>query len=677
MSHGVLGTLIFILSMTVLSVTFLRRLGLGTVFGFLAAGILVGPAGFGLIHTSSTIEHLGEFGILFMLFIIGLDIRPSSLSAMRKTVFGLGGTEVFMMGTIFSVIASVLGVPFEQSLLIGLALSLSSTALDMQILSERNEINTQYGRTSFGILLFQDLMAVPLLALIPLLAMGTGNAGMSFGTGALEAIMLLGLVYLSGKYLVSPFLRAIAKSKSSEAFTVSAIILVLLSCWAMDVVGLPLSLGAFLAGMMLSESEYKHQIQSDVMPFKALLLGLFFMTVGMEIDFALFNGNFETVMKLVGGLMLLKIIFIYLITRYFGGLDSRDAFKTGFLLGQAGEFALVIFKIAGSSAYNVLPQDLGQMLILTVLISMLLTPLIVQFVLWLDTRGKIFHENIGAFPEKELPISDHVIIAGFGRVGQTVACLLDKAGVPYTAIDLEPDRVAEGREAGLPVFYGDATRYDVLRTVGANRADMAVIALDNVSMVKKTVQAFRENFPDIKIFARARNHMESEALQSHGVTGTVPETTESSLQLGRVILSETGMEKDRIYHLLSDMRHNDYEKLHHIVWKTNTKIKAPAKKASERHKKIHDALLMSMKGHLALKNKMPKPALKITEPKKVVMEKEIKVEEPKKEVVEKAPVKKEVVKKSAPKKKLVKNTPVKKVTPKKVLKKKPVIKGKK
>ncbi|MBN1784017.1 MAG: cation:proton antiporter [Alphaproteobacteria bacterium] len=590
--NGLLS-LIAVLSATVLSVAILRRLGLGTVLGFLIAGIIVGPIGFDLIQHTHTVEMLGEFGLLFLLFIIGLDFRLSRLKEMRRALWGLGSAEFFIVGGIFLSIGLTIGLTVEQALLVGFSLALSSTAMDLQLLTEREELATSFGRATLGTLLFQDLMAIPLLAFLPLLADSGHSVSFDVGQAFLEAIILIGFVFIFAKRIAPFILKTIAKIKSPEAFTVASIVLVLVMCAATSAAGLPMSLGAFAAGMMLAESNYRHQIQTDIMPFKALLLGLFFVVLGSTLNLRLLIAHPSYIIAAVSGLIALKLVLIFLISKGIMNLRTKESFKTALLLAQGGEFALVVFQLA-LVKFKILPPEIGQGLMLVILVSMTLTPILCKLAELLEKNGRLFPHKMDSVPNGELAVSDHVIIGGFGRVGQTIAYMLEKAKIPYTAIDMEPDRVVEGRNMGYPVYYGDVTRYDVLRTIGADRANIAVIALDKVSVVKQTVNSIAENFPHIKIFARARNHFESEALKKHGVTATMPETIESSLQLGRVVLDAVGVEKERIFGLIGDLRLDDYAELYKIIEASQSPQKL-ALTPKARNKKIHAALARMFK----------------------------------------------------------------------------------
>ncbi len=607
--------LIAVLSIAVLCVAIFRRLGLGTVLGFLVAGIAVGPIGFKLIHHNHTIEMLGEFGLLFLLFIIGLDFRLSRLKKMKRALWGLGSSEFFIVGGIFLSIGLAIGLTIEQAIVVGFSLALSSTAMDLQLLTEREELSTSFGRATLGTLLFQDLMAVPLLALLPLLADTGGSISFDLGKAFLEATGLIVFVFIFAKKITPFILKMVAKSKSPEAFTVASIVLVLIMCAATNAIGLPMSLGAFMAGMMLAESNYRHQIQTDILPFKSLLLGLFFVVLGTTLNLTILINYPIYILSAVVVLVLLKMFLIFLISRSVMNLRVKDSFKTALLLAQGGEFALAVFQLA-LVKFKILPPEIGQGLMLVILVSMTLTPILYKIAEMLERRGRLFPDKMDSFPSGELPVSDHVIIGGFGRVGQTIAHMLSKANIPYTAIDMEPDRVVEGRNLGYPVFYGDITRYDMLRTVGADRASIAVIALDKVSVVKQTVNAITEHFPHLKVFARARNHFESEALKKHGVTATMPETIESSLQLGRVVLNAVGVEKEQIFGLIGGLRMDDYSELYKIIERSQNPAN-PALTPKARHKKIHEALAKMFKKSNDPIVEMTEKKLKTTKKKKV------------------------------------------------------------
>lgn len=556
-----------ILTITVFSVSFSKRIGLGTVIGFLIAGFVVGPSGFNWVSDFELISQIAEFGVVFLLFLIGLEIRPSKLWNMKKSVFGFGGVQVFLTASFIFSICLYFNISPDISVLVALGLALSSTAIDLQILTDRGEFNSIWGRNSFAVLLFQDIMALPLLVM---LSMMSKDASLSYDitTGLLKSIALILSVIIFGKYMLSPLLKTIAKSRSEEAFTTATVLLVVFVGWLMMEAHLPMTLGAFLAGMLLSESEFRHQIEADILPFKAALLGLFFMTIGMEIDLLFFRANFSVIMYIILGLMLLKAIVVFILSFMFKH-TVRDSFKIGMLLSQGGEFALILFKLA-STQYRIMPKSFADLFIIAVSISMFLTPIIMYIVFWLDDNGKIFRvsEKKKNNFEEASGLTQHVIIAGFGRVGKTIAHMFEIAGVPYVALDMNPDRVVEGRIQGLPVFYGDSSNPEVLEKVGVRSAKFAIIALDRQAIVKKTVVTLKEYFPKVRIYARAKDHIESRYLLDHGANVAIPETIESSLFLGKKLLYDFGIKKDIVKDLLAFFRENSYEAMFHIVENT-------------------------------------------------------------------------------------------------------------
>jgi len=587
--------LLVLLVAIVVAVSVFQRLGLGIVLGYLAAGIAVGPWGIGFIHDLDMMQTLGEFGVIFLLFMIGIEMKPSRLWLMRDVVFGLGATQVFVMGALMTGLAFMVGLSFQIAFIVGFAFSLSSTAMGLQTLSEQGELHSRFGRTAFSILLFEDLAAIPLLSLVALFAAKQVGVEGEAGLTALKMVGVLVGVIIGGRYLLRPLLRFVAKSKSSEAFSAVTVLLILFTAWIMTFAGLPMALGAFLAGVLMSESEYRHQIQVDMLPFKSFLLGFFFMTVGMMIDFSLLWDYTTVVLAIVCGLIVFKIIFIWGLCRL-TFLSHRDALKVGLLLSQGGEFAFIIFQMA--SGYGLMAPELANIFILSVALSMFFSP----FIFRLGSLIKL-HDGRLAFDsprekalsaltaETTLPSTPHILIAGFGRVGQTIARMLTEQGVSYTALDMEPDRVAEGRKAGFSVYYGDSSRLDVLKAIGAERAQFAVLTLDRTSVIEKTVQILRAHFPSLHIYARARNQMESHVLQAKGATMAIPETIESSLQLGRVVLSALHVPSKDIDALIRGLRHDDYAALQKVIPAvTVRKRQASSKKLKRETKKLKSKL---------------------------------------------------------------------------------------
>ena len=524
-------------------VVVLHRLRASPVLGYLAAGVAIGPSGLGIISGVDGIRTFAELGVVFLLFLIGLELSLQRLRTMHRLVFGLGGAQVGVTAVAIGLVAWAWGNGPEVALVLGLALALSSTAVVVQLLVERGEIASRVGRVSFAVLLFQDLAVVPLLVLVPLLA----GAPAGRATVTVEALVLalvqaaaaIALILLAGRYLLRWPFRWVAATRSSELFVALALLVILGTGWLTQLVGLSMALGAFLAGLALAETEYRHQVESDIKPFKGLLLGLFFVAVGMSIDLALVVDGAFWIMASVIGLIVLKAVILTGLGLGFR-LPPSVAIHAGLLLGEGGEFAFVV--IAAAMTAELMPPAVGHFMLAVTGLSILLTPGLA----WVGERlGRRFESGAatrelgpGDRPSDEL--ENHVLIAGFGRVGQTVAELLDRQKVPYVAIDLDANRVRDSRGRGRSVYFGDATRRDVLDRLGAARAAALVITLDNPEAAKRTVVAVARTWPGLKMFVRAHDASHLAELKALGATDVIPETLESSLTLARHALQAIG-----------------------------------------------------------------------------------------------------------------------------------------
>lgn len=553
--HAILIDVLILLATAVVAVPLAQRLGLGTVLGYLAGGVVIGPWALGLIDGVDEIRHIGEFGVVFLLFAIGIELRPSRLWGIRHSVFGLGSAQVVVTGLVLAGAEYALGLPLSIALLVGFGLALSSTAFGLQLLNERGELNTTYGRTSLGILLFQDLAVVPLLALVPLLSEKPSALPQNIGVALLEGVLVIVGVVVVGRYLLRHVFNLVARSRSSEAFAAVALLVVLGTAALMQQVGLSMAMGAFLAGVMLAESEYRHQVSADIQPFRGFLLGLFFMTVGMSIDFGLMFDRAGTVLASVVGLMAVKAALILMICRL-SGLHLANAAAVALLLAQSGEFGFVLFGVAAVT--GVLDADLFHFLVLIVALSMAATPLLARAITrTLQVWGsRQVTDDIRDSPV--MGLRGHVIIAGFGRVGERVARVLDRAEIPYVAIDMDSDRVAAARARGNTVFYGDASRKEVLEAADAEEAGLLLVSLDNPGSAERCVEAMHRHYPNLPIHTRARDRESALKLRQMGASVAVSETFEASLQLGGGVLQAMGREPERIGELLDEFRRSVY-----------------------------------------------------------------------------------------------------------------------
>ncbi|MEE8612811.1 MAG: monovalent cation:proton antiporter-2 (CPA2) family protein [Nitrospirales bacterium] len=556
MEHpDILLAFVVLLLIAVIVLPFFKRLGLGSVLGFLTAGAIVGPWGLELVARVETIRHFSEFGVVFLLFVIGLELSPSKLWVMRRAVFGLGTLQIVVTGLCIAVYAWFFGISWNIALVAGFGLALSSTAIGLQILTERGEMTSPYGQSSFAILIMQDIAVVPLLALVPLFGVKLAAEGEPFGLAALKVLAVLGGVIVFVRFLLQPALRYMATSRTHEGFVGAVLLTVLGSAWLMEQVHLSPALGAFLTGLLLSDSEYRHQIEAVVEPFRGYLLGLFFISIGMSIDFGLLTEKGLIILGHVGGLLLIKALVLYGLCRAFR-YSTISSIRVALLLPQCGEFGFVLFGVALAS--GVMDEVLFQHFLLLIAATMAVTPLLIPVSSFLTARlGKPKEEA----REAESPpddIHNHVLLAGFGRGGEMLASMLQNSQVPYTALDNDPEKVARGRARGFQVYYGDASQPNVLQATMAGKAKLAVVTLNHPESVEKAVAAIRYLYPGLPILARAKDLAHSEALKKAGATKTVLEFIETSLVAGRTMLLESGVAQDQVNELIHNYRRDDY-----------------------------------------------------------------------------------------------------------------------
>ena len=549
-----LQDILILLAAAIITVPLFQRFRLGSVLGYLVAGAIVGPWGFGFIDEIREIRHIAEFGVVFLLFLIGIELKPARLWAMRRMVFGLGSAQVMLTGLVIAGIALLFEQSLKSAVIIGFGLALSSTAFGLQILSERGEMGTVHGQAALSVLLLQDLAVVPLLTLVSLLAAeSTLLEGIEFAV--LDAVVVITVVILAGRFLLSPVLRLVATSRTAEVFTAAAVFAVLGTAWLMQQVGLSLALGAFLAGLMMAESQYRHQVIADIQPFRGILLVLFFMAVGMSIDFGLLGRHPALIAGLVLGLLLVKSSILWALCRLMG-IDTPNATRVAMLLSQSGEFGFVIFGLAAIS--GVLPEALFHILVLLVALSMTTTPLMANLCELLGrclTRSLMPHDVNTGHIGTDRP---HVIIAGFGRVGRRVAKILQSADIPYLAIDSNAERVREGRQDGFSVFFGDASQADVLKAAGAGEAGVLVCTLDREVPAVRLVNIMRQYYPQIAIHVRGRDRRHCDQLLKAGATIAISETLEASLQLGHAVLLAMGSPEEDTVALIRSFREEYY-----------------------------------------------------------------------------------------------------------------------
>jgi glutathione-regulated potassium-efflux system ancillary protein KefC len=536
MEHSLLLNACVYLGAAVIAVPLSKRLGMGTVLGYLAAGILIGPYGFRLISEVEDALHFAEFGVVLLLFLIGLELEPSRLWALRRPIFGWGGAQVTGVAAVLFGAALLAGVDWKLALIAGLGLSLSSTAIALASLQERNLMPTPAGQAGFSILLFQDIAAIPMIAIVPLLGMpDSEGGGGSAWIGALKVVFVLAAIIVGGRFLVRPLLRIIAKTDTREIFTAFALLLIIAISLLMQWVGLSMALGAFMAGVLLADSEYRHALETDLEPFKGLLLGLFFIAVGMSVDFAVFLARPGLILGLVAGFLVLKTAVLYGLSKLLK-IARGQHLQFALLLSQGGEFAFVVFGAAATA--RVFSEEVASVLVVVVALSMVVTPL----VLMAYDRLHTLRQGTGRKRKADAiePNEDHVIIAGFGRFGQIVGRFLNASGIKLTVLDHDPDQVDVLRRFGFKVFYGDATRADLLRAAGAAQARALVVAIDDIEDSLALVETVRRDYPDLPLFARARNVTHYYQLMDRGVTVIERETFESAVKLGRGVLTGLG-----------------------------------------------------------------------------------------------------------------------------------------
>jgi monovalent cation:proton antiporter-2 (CPA2) family protein len=561
------------LSAAVVSVPIAKRLGLGSVLGYLFAGIIIGPFVFKFVGMETeTVLHFAEFGVVLMLFLIGLELQPSRLWKLRGPILGLGGLQVGITTMIIFLIGFLLGLGWKISLAIGLILALSSTAIVLQTLNEKGLIKTEAGQSSFSVLLFQDIAVIPMLAILPLLAapiigsIGQSGAQIHHGGFGVEALpgwqqailvaVVIGTIIVVGRFLVRYVFRFIAETRLREIFTAFALFLVIGIALSMQLVGLSAALGTFLAGVVLADSEYRHELESNIEPFKGLLLGLFFISVGASIDFNLLQQEPYLILGLVVGLIVIKLVILFVLGFVFKMSMSQN-FLFSFSLAQGGEFAFVLFSFASQN--RVIPESISDTLILVVAVSMALTPVLMIF------NEKLLQPRFSNLDEK--PESDTidekniVIIAGFGRFGQIVGRLLHANNISTTVLDYKPSQIDMVRKFGYKVFYGDASRIDLLHSAGASEAKLFILAIDDKEKALEIAETVKKHFPNLEVLARSFDRRHTYELMNLGVRVIQRETFNSALELGTSALRHLGFHGYQAHRAALIFKHHDEKTL--------------------------------------------------------------------------------------------------------------------
>ena len=553
--HGLLFDTMVYLAAAVLFVPLAARFKLGSVLGYLIAGCVIGPYCLRLVRDVESILHFAEFGVVLMLFMIGLELDPKRLWGLRGPVFGGGALQLGVCGLLLAFGAWAVGLPWQAALVAGLALALSSTAIAVQTMRERNLLNAPLGRAGFAVLLFQDIAAIPLVALVPMLAGNESKGGL---LPVLKVLAAITFVVVAGRYLTRPLMRIMARTGMREVFTGFSLLLVVAISELMDTVGVSMALGAFLAGVVLAGSEYRHALETDIEPFKGLLLGLFFIAVGMSINFGLLREQPLLISSLVAGLTVLKGAGLFAIASRLGVPQTQRGLFA-LLLAQGSEFGFVVFGVA--SRARLLPGKWDEMLTLVVALSMALTPLLLLVNDRLARGGERDERPDDVIEHHHEP----VIIAGFGRFGQIVGRLLFASGIRATVLDHDPDQIEILRKFGFRIFYGDATRLDLLHSAGAEHARLLVIALDDMAASIKLAELAEEHFPHLRIIARARNVAHYIKLRQLKLRHVERETFESALRLGRRALEHLGVAPYEARERADRFRQHNVENLEELL----------------------------------------------------------------------------------------------------------------
>jgi monovalent cation:proton antiporter-2 (CPA2) family protein len=554
-SAGVdIASVVILLGAAVVAVPVFKRAGLGSVLGYLAAGLAIGPFGLGLFSDPMAILHVAELGVVMFLFIIGLEMQPSRLWAMRRDIFGLGLTQVLLSMALLSLVGLALGYPFAPSLIAGTGFVLTSTAIVMQMLQERGDISAPKGQRIVSILLLEDLAIVPLLALVAFLAPGAEALTLADrAEGVVIGLGAIAILILAGRYLLNPVFSLLAAAQAREVMTAAALLIVLGAALWMQVGGLSAAMGAFLAGVLLSESSYRHQLEADVEPFRGLLLGLFFLAVGMALDLSVVARNWQLILVSVVALTLLKMLAIYSVARLFKA-SHREALERLVLMAQGGEFAFVLY--AAALSVGLITAEENATLTAIIILSMVMTPLFVILHDRLMPKAQVSTDGLPA-PEDD---GDAVVLIGFGRFGQVVTQPLLRMGYRLTIIDTDPEQITSAREFGFKVYFGDGTRLDILRAAGVSHARAVVIAVDNQGAAVRIAEMLHDECPLIPVFARSFDRRHSIQLIKSGVESPIRETYESALTMSALLLRAFGVEEERIGETLADVRLKDADR---------------------------------------------------------------------------------------------------------------------
>lgn len=545
-------------------VCMLRAARIGALVAFLAAGVLSGPFGLNLFEMNQTWQLLGDMGILFLWFNIGLEINMSRLWNMRKTIFGLGASQVLTVAVmLFPVLFGVTRWSVLGCLMVALILAMSSTSEDLQLLSDRNELNTNVGNQSFSILLFQDLLSIPILAMLPVFA----GKSFNFGATAIDVVVLSLLLIVSvvivGRFILNPLLKRVIKLKSKEALLLTVMLNIVVWATVLDMMGLPVGLGAFLAGMLMSETIYRHQISAEISPYSMLFLAFFFIALGMGLNVPLLVEKWNYILVGLCGLVFVKFMALFMVSRVRGMLVP-DAVFMALILSQGGEFGLLMLQTMKTAGINAIPLTSSEVLTAIIILSIMTTPVLLAVYDFMRRHGWIFASyRPRSLDRSGLEITPAVVILGFGRVGQIVAKLMQEHGISYVAVDMDVNAVVRGREQDYNVVFGNCKNGDVLRNFGLHprKTSAVIVALDNAETAKDAVLTVKTIAPRVKIFARARNLADCKVLRKHGVDDALPETIETAFSLGTDVLQHMKFSDVKIHSVLEQLRSDNYAAL--------------------------------------------------------------------------------------------------------------------
>ncbi len=568
--HNTLYEIFGLLLISVLMVAAFRRIHLPPILGYIMVGIVMGPHALGFIANEANIHFLAEFGIVFMLFAIGLEFSIPQFLTMRRTMLGLGSLQVIISMSVFGFIAYLLGVSWQVALLAGGALAMSSTAVVLKQLNEQAEMQSRHGRNAFGILLFQDLAAIPFLIIIPVLGANLGGDTHSDGMASeligamIKGVLAVAILLIIGRTLLRPLFHEVARAKSNELFTLTVLLVAIAAAALTNSLGLSMALGAFIAGMMLAETEFRHQIESDIRPFQDVLLGLFFVTIGILIDLNMVWQHLSLVLTLTFSLILIKALIVGFLEYGFGN-NGGVALRTALVLAHGGEFGFALLSLMFNQ--KLLPELEGQVLLAAAIFSMMLSPILIKY------NGKITKKVLAntynqdrqaqetVIASETVSLDEHAVICGFGRVGQTLARFLKKADIPYIALDMDITRITEAKRAGEPVYYGDSSRKEILEAAGIHRAELVVLCISDLHSSLKTLHRVRELRRDVRVMVRTRDEGHLSQLMDAGATEVIPDTFEASIMLSSQVLLLMGRLPAEVLREVRKVRQSRYSLL--------------------------------------------------------------------------------------------------------------------